>query len=184
MGAGLAKDWAPTERACARCEKGLLYTEDLYLVELVQPHAGTARAPDCLAVRQDDGDYLCEPRLFHVACWEEMLESLREELEDTPPCADRESAFRCMVCESGIRAWEEVASVSFGELHVSKRAPHHTHEPAFARGGSPDLLCLHCAWLVGEHWCHLWKAIEDACAECLHRRCDRQPRCVCRCHAK
>lgn len=184
MGAGLAKDWAPTDRECARCTKDLVYTEDIYLVELVQPSGGTSRLPECVAVRRDDGDYLCEPRLFHTACWEQMVETAREDAEDMPPVVDRQSTFRCVACESGIRSWEEAAAVSFGELHVSRRAPHHTHGPEFVRNGAPELVCLHCLWLVGEQWGHLWRALEEACAECLHARCERQSRCLCRCHTK
>jgi hypothetical protein len=183
MGLGLTEDFKPTGEECKQCGKELAFTEEIFFVEMVQPH-GTAKAMECVAVRADeeDGDYAYEPRVFHADCWTRMVETVHELVEEMPPVEDHESPFACHMCQSGIRSWEEVCAVCFGELHLSKRAPRGQYGPALVPTGRLDLLCLHCLYLLGENWLFLWDALEKECSHCLHRRCHRARSCSCACH--
>jgi hypothetical protein len=169
-----------TEEICPSCAEPIVFTEDVVLLEVVQP-----RRLDGQLVRfhilDEEGDFLYQPYFIQFSpCWEEIEEWLTEELENEPPMEDTFSEFQCRYCKSGIREWEWCGSITMGEVHVSPRSPTGAREEKFVPSGESDLICLYCLHVINEGNIELWDPEyggvterNGECGDCLQARCWR-----------
>ena len=176
-----------TEQVCPQCGENLVFTEDVIQLLVVQHHADHSAHP----VQDDeDGDFLYEPYFLHFSCWEEIQDSLLEEVEDVPPVEDVHGPFRCKFCGSGIRTWEHCGSLTCGEFHISKRNPHGQRGEDFIEAAPPDVFCLYCLFVINEGIMEFYDCEAGGvsqfgeCGDCLQARCWRLPAgtCPCTCH--
>lgn len=174
-----------TTQICSECGELLTFTEEIYLLQIMQPHLQEGRGALNPVLDDEDDDFVYEPHFLHFECWESVVEELRKTVEDKPPVADAQSPFACPVCESGIREWELVGVATIGELHVSKRAPTGQHGEDFQTIGPPDVFCLPCLHNINLEITEFWNeqlSQEGECELCLFGRCWRDDTCSCTCH--
>lgn len=185
MGTDLIEDETSllTTKECNNCSEVITFTEELFVLQIVQIHK-TAGGLLLHPATADDGDYLYAPLFFQFNCWEDVQEGLLEEIEDVPSMDDAISTAHCVCCKSGIRDWEKCGALSLGELHRSKRAPQGSHGEEFVSAGEPSIICLYCLFLVQESEGGLWDEIceNEECGDCLQLRCWRTAPCACDCH--
>lgn len=181
-----------TTQVCPNCGESIVFTEEVVLLQIVQPHIVDGQLL-LHPVLGEDGDFIFEPYYVQFSpCWEEIEEWLEEEIEDTPPIEDQCSSLRCRYCRSGIRQWEFCGSLTMGEFRISERAPNRgVVEEAFVPAGEPDIICLYCLYLINEGNLEFWDAEMGGisqggeCGDCLQARCFRWTpgQCDCPCHA-
>lgn len=175
-----------TTKGCPECGEDLVFTEEIYLLQIVQPHilpTGLVLHP----VLNEEGDFLHEPYFMHFMCWEKVEEDLRETVKDEPPVIESFAPLRCKYCESSICEWEVCGSLSMGEIHISKRAPEGVHGEELVEMAEPDLICLYCLLLINEGITEFWEegvSQNGECGDCIQGRCFRLPEgtCACPCH--
>lgn len=176
-----------TDQVCAECAEEVVFTEDVVLLQIVQPHIFGSNTL-LHEVKDGDGDFAYEPYFLHFQCWESVVEQLETEIENMPPVEDPDSCIRCRYCKSGIRQWELCGSLSVGELHVAKRAPNGVRGEDFVVAGEPDVICLYCLLLINEGVLTFWEHISQnyECGDCLLARCWRLlgDECPCPCHSE
>lgn len=167
-----------SKQECARCGDHIMYTDEVYLLSVVNAEftpEGTAYVP----VQSDEGDFLYQPRFFQFECWEEVIELLREALEEygVSPVEDMYSVLECSACGSGIRQEESLAIVTFGEVHCSSRSPNSNNAETFtSMDGEPAILCLSCLRYISSTICSMWEGEvqeDDECEQGTFWRCWR-----------
>lgn len=178
-----------TECICGSCGEHLNYTEEIFLVKVVQSQVVLENSSPKIQyydVLDDDGEPCFEPYMFDFACWEETDEDVSKLVEDHPPVLHEAGIIQCDYCGSDILAWEHVVLVSFGELACSRRSPRGTASPEFDDCDGDKHMCITCASEMNTHIIELWdENFNDflkslACAEGLYARCWRLGSCACR----
>lgn len=187
----VASPWIPhapeTPIDCTSCGKAFCESEEIFQVTLrfvVRTETGLTQCH----VLGEDGDCAYEPTFFHVGCWEEVVEGLREAVADTPSVEDEEAALLCTFCESGVREWEHFGRAYIGELRRSPRCPDGQKAYRFVRidSSAGSLICLPCMQRVHDEVLEIWDEVsqEGECSDCIHDRCWRQSECECDCHSE
>lgn len=177
-----------TDQICAQCCELTVFTEELVLIQIVQPHFLNGRLLLHPVLHDETGDFLYEPYFLHFACWENVEEELESDIEDIPPISDDLSPIQCKCCQSGIREWERCGAIQMGELHISKRAPNGTRGEDFVEAGNPDIICLYCLLVINQGILEFWEdgiSQDCECGDCLQARCWRLgpgTTCPCMCH--
>ena len=177
-----------TQQICAQCHEPPVFTEELVLLQIVQPRFFNGQLLLHPVLDDDTGDFQYEPYFLHFMCWEGIEEDLEEEISNTPPISDDHSPIQCRYCNSGIREWEKCGAVLMGELHVSKRAPNGERGEDFVGLGDPYLVCFYCLLIINDGILEFWEngvAQDHECGDCLQARCwrlDPGTTCPCPCH--
>lgn len=187
MGTELSQAFpAKTGHTCTDCEEAIVYTEEAFLIEVVQPQVigGQVFLHPIIDENDPDGDFLFQPYFFCFKDWEAHYEELREQTEDEPPVPDTLSVLECACCSSGIREWEYTGKFTLGEFHISRRSPNKVPEPKFQPNGKPDLLCLYCLSVINDNYIVMWDDLSQfgECIDCVRTRCWRHSPCGCGCH--
>jgi len=173
-----------TSQECGECGEGIAFTEEIVLLQVV--HANLHDGKVLLhPVLDDEGNFLYEPYFIQFPCWEDIQDVLLDDISDTPPVQDPLGPIKCQYCKSSIRPWERCGSVTFGELHISKRAPQQAHGEQLVELGDPYIVCIGCLNLINNNITEFWDegVHENAeCDDCIHGRCWRMPACPCTCH--
>lgn len=171
---------------CSDCGKELEYTEEVFLVQIIQPQRFDGKVFYHNVIDESDpqGDFMFDPWYFCFSCGENLLEGLKEDATDEPPVEDDASSHDCVCCGSGIRDWELAGTITVGELHISSRAPNGIRGPHFHSNGKPDLYCLYCMVIINTFHIELWSELSESgeCADCIQVRCWRYDECECACH--
>lgn len=169
-----------TEIQCASCQNGIHLTEEVFLVRLVQAQAAR-EGLEHYDVLDDYGNYQYEPHFFEFSCWEELQEELRDMHEDIPSVEDQLAIIECDICGSGVRAWEVVGIIQFGELHCSPRSP---NGPSinFQPMGRCQHMCIGCLYHMdkdGEYWNSELEPVpgQKVCINGIYERCWRKENC-------
>ncbi len=164
---------------CAGCEADIELTEEAILLQVIYPFVGASGLEAC-AIESVTGEHLYSPYFFHIDCWEEYQEELNE-LLTARPLTEEGSHMECSLCESTIRQWEVTGSLSFGELHYSRREPDSVPTICFDDCGVPQkLVCLSCLSRLNDEVLECWKNLSHCgeCAEGTHQRCWRYGGCA------
>lgn len=162
---------------CASCGENIFYTDEVFLISIVCPII-SVEGVIYEVLQADNGDFLYEPRIMNLECWEEVEEELRNKVEDIPPILDMRAVLECSVCESGIRERESVGLIQFGEIHCSQRNPNLSSTNTFETyDNDPDIICLSCIRFLNDEVNTLWNGDVqegDECREGTYLRCWRQ----------
>jgi hypothetical protein len=179
----------PAGIACADCEDDIYYEEECILLQVVQPQmvGGIVHFWPVMDETGVVSDFQFEPYHFCFHCWEDLLEKVKEEMQDVPPLEDELSVIECSCCGSGIREWERVGTWTIGEFLHSRRAPLHQWPqpgPRFNTVNKPEVLCTYCLVLMDECVISMWEDFPDphTCSDCVQMRCWRYQECGCTCH--
>jgi hypothetical protein len=173
-----------TGHICADCGTSLTFTEECVILQVVQPEVMNGRVAFYPIVDSQDGTFTFEPYYYCFECWESQYEALREETTDQKPIEDKESAFDCLCCASGIRPGEYTATFTFGEFRLSMRSPNGQPSAQFhPASGNPEMLCLYCLVILNTQ-IEMWDDISQSgeCSDCISVRCWRGSECECACH--
>jgi hypothetical protein len=165
-----------TDHACACCGDTILFSDESVVITVVVPTIGPDATLVFEPVLADDGDYFYEPRFLEFGCWENVVNEVCEELQDTPPIVDHESVTSCKICESGIRLGEIMGLATKGELLCSSRLPDGVETTTFdAQDPAPDVICIVCLQNLSANVIDLWESIEQGneCPEGTEIRCWR-----------
>lgn len=161
---------------CSKCADDVGYTDEVFLLTVVSPMV----APEGVlyqVLTSDDGDYLYEPQVFDIICWEEVEEDARNAAADVPPVLEPRAILDCSICESGIMQGETMALATFGEIHCSQRAPNRKSTNTFkVYSNEPRIVCLSCLRYIDEDVVTMWQGEVqqgDECREGTHQRCWR-----------
>lgn len=150
------KFWYKSERECDGCSETLTYTDEIFVLEVVE--AAVENSTLFLDVLHDEeGGDLFPPYLMHLECWEEALEVIKEVVEDQPPMECEEAILKCTQCESMIGQFEPFISAQFGEIHVSSRSPSGRNTGTVQRLGTRSPVCLLCIRHVIEDHFEEWE---------------------------
>lgn len=165
-----------TGEECARCGDHIGFTDEVFLMTVVSATvdiSGLVYMP----LASEDGDFLYEPRLFDLYCWEDVHENLQRAKEDVPPLLEPRSIIDCSVCESGIMQGESLALIAFGEIHCSNRCPNRKTTNTFASYDKEPLhICLSCLRYLHDNECSMWEGEvqqDDECVDGTYSRCWR-----------
>jgi hypothetical protein len=181
--------WSKTRScACFECGDPIVYTEEVFLLSVMRTRiTGNGLVYDNIVV-DDMSDLLYEPILFCVGCWETVSEELAEQMADAPPITDDYSIIDCVCCGSSIRTDEVLGVCTFGEVHLSRRAPNGIHEDVFENvDANPIAICLGCLNTINQAVTLLWGDDEDCpvliqqqdeCLEGIYARCWRAGCCA------
>jgi hypothetical protein len=177
-----------TDFICADCEEPLRYTDEVFLVQVVQMQRYQDRLLFHDIIDDQDPDGPCfrfEPYHFCFKCWEDTYNQVRDETEDEPPVIDGyDLAADCVCCGSSIRNGEFAGTFTLGEFHLSDRAPNGVRGQSFKPLGKSDIMCLYCLATMNENYITMWPDLSqyDECIDCIQTRCWRGSACDCRCH--
>lgn len=176
----------PTGHVCADCAEDIVYSTETVRLQVVEAQLVNGRMHTYPVIDEHDlhGDFLFEPFVFDITCWENLLEAVKEDLADVPPLLDPHSPFECSCCGSGIREWEYAGAFTIGEFRVSKRAPNGVYGPWLAEDTAPELICMACLSNINEDHIDMWEGLSQhgECTECIAVRCTREEACNCECH--
>jgi hypothetical protein len=164
-----------TEHECAVCAEKICFTDELVVITVVTMVAGE-QGVVYEPLRADDGDYMYEPRFLEFTCWEETVDEIGAQTDDTPPVEDDFAAVRCRTCSSGIRLGEVMGLATKGELLCSPRMPDGVQTTTWdAQDPQPDPICIGCLKLMSDELVDLWESVEqnDECEEGTTIRCWR-----------
>ena len=150
-----------TQHMCPCCQEYLVYTDEVYLVEVTEAAQDGGRIATQPMI-SDEGDYLYEPYIMHFQCWEEVLEQIREATQDQPPVECVDGILFCKCCGSTIGNFEPYVAAYIGEIRVSQRSPNLTKNDKIERYPDADPICLACIVHVFEEHFEDW---EDLFAE-------------------
>jgi hypothetical protein len=191
MVAALRKKWTdegwdlnPTEHGCAACGDPISFTEEVFLLKVVQAQLIDGCSIEYHDVFNDTGSFAYEPYFFEFMCWETIEEELNEHFEDFPPIADPGGLLECATCASDIPPWEIFGLITFGELHCAKRTPNGSPTTIFADMQGYKHICISCLHLLNEvnsFWTNPLQPIPglDTCEEGIYSRCWRSGNCPC-----
>ena len=146
---------------CAYCADELELLDEIYLLEIAHVAADQG-ALHFFTVQGANGDYQFMPHMFHLQCWEELVEDLKDLIEDEPPLPIAEVPIhQCAWCKSPMPNWATVALLHFGELRRSDRTPNGEREHFFCQVGESDkVICTHCIERVNEDLLEMWEGHE------------------------
>lgn len=191
MGPELTENEEDNDTICADCESPIGYTEEMFLVQIMQAKKVGGAVIFLPVIDENDveGGFLFDPWLYCFTCWEEHWDNLKNEAHDHPPVADpiaNLTAIECACCGSGIREWEYTGTFTLGELRRSTREPNNVPGPRFTPMNKPEVICLYCLRTFNDNYVEMWESISqfNECADCTHARCWRfqNPGCACGCH--
>jgi hypothetical protein len=184
-------EWAIPNMGCASCGETLHYTEEIFHISVcyaVNNGTETIIAPYICDEGEFEGDYYYEPLFFEFSCWEDVMEELREMVDDAPPVNHKDELLACDFCKCSICEFENFATAYIGEVHVSKRMPNGMPASIFETISKPYIICIGCLNLINDHSIDLWDeelSQTGECQECTHARCWRwEAGCSCPCHAE
>lgn len=168
---------------CALCGEVLALNEEVFLAEIVYA-TRTENRLNCFNVLDDDGDLEYEPLYFQWGCMEQLIDELKEFIEDRPPIPDEaHSILKCNHCHSGIRSMEKFCRIRCGELRAAARQPNNARiSVEFYDISSEEALCLSCLYHINTECSELWgRGVTQAgaCEEGIHARCWRWGACPC-----
>lgn len=133
-----------TGHVCDCCGEWLYYNDEVIVLEISEC-AKDPTGPKWQPIYGEDGDYQYAPYLMHLECWEEIIEEVKELLEEHEIGMEADHpVLPCWVCSSDIAAFEPYAAASFGELQVSQRCPSNKSVDRIQRMGHPKAVCLAC----------------------------------------
>jgi hypothetical protein len=150
-----------SSHSCAACQEHLIYTDEVFLLEVseaVQVDGQIVFSPQL----STEGDYLFEPLLLHLECWEEIVEQIREMREDDPPVECENGILFCRECESTIGPQEPFINATFGEIQVSNRCPNGVVGDRFTPMAKPMHVCMACMVFVIEDYLDNWEDLLEA----------------------
>lgn len=147
--------WFRTDHICPCCQEYLLYTDEIFLLEAVEA-AQDGGEIVCAPFLDAAGDYLFEPLIVHLECWEEICEQIREIKADELPVEIESGIIYCTQCDSTIGSFEPFVSATFGEIQVSQRRPSGSSANKVERIGRMDPVCMACMVLVIEDYLENW----------------------------
>lgn len=184
--------WSRTDVPCSACDEKLSFTEEVVLIQVIQPVLHEGGVVYHHPVVDEYGDYLYWPHVLHFSCWENIYNEVQEMVENAPPIEDHYSPWKCGCCGSGIRSNEYALSWALGEYHASRRQPQTgdarpRQNLRFEQACDPVLMCLYCANLLNDHSLRLWDegvTMNEECTDCQLLRCNRYAACGCRCHQR
>lgn len=156
-----SNQWYRTSHDCACCQEYLTYTDEIYLLEVVEAahHDGGIYVEPIVS---ETGDYAFDPLLLHIECWEEVKEQIRISREDEPPVECANGIFFCTSCESTIGAAEPFVSTTFGEIRISQRRPNGGSAEKVDKMGPSDPVCMACMVRVIEDFLDNWEDLLEA----------------------
>lgn len=134
---------------CAHCDEPIEPNDAVVLVVCCvgQHFQGEDQYYVCL---DDEGDYKYTPMFMHENCWMGVEDEVRTLESDVPPTRHDGEFTRCEICGSTILPWEEFASVTTGEMHISSCMPRNQAEPSFQPLQPPRPYCFGCMAHVDE----------------------------------
>jgi hypothetical protein len=175
----------PTEHPCAYCGDEIGFTDEVYLLKIVQAQLINGRI-EYYDVLDNEGSFAYEPYFFEFQCWEALVEELTELKHDEPPITDTQALLDCDACESDIRPWEIFGLAAFGELHTSQKTPDGRPTTVFEDLNSYQHLCISCLYCMNtdnQYYPIIHGGLPDEqhCENGIHSRCWRWPgMCSCR----
>jgi hypothetical protein len=176
----------PSGQVCADCGENIRYTEEAWLVQVVQLQKVGDQLQYTPVIDETDParDFLFSPYFFCFNCWENSYEDLKDELEDQPPNEDPHSIAECTCCGSSIRAGEYTGLFMVGEFHLSRRSPNGVSGGTFQPNAAPEALCFYCLYILNDNFIEMWDEVSQfgECADCIFVRCWRGASCSCGCH--
>ena len=134
--------WSSTSRGCDLCGETIPYMDEVFLIQVCTAQM-TEDGLECVPLVHDN-EFAFSPYLLHFSCWETIYSDMQELTQDVPPRDAKDPVLICTLCESLIGATEAFVSVTFAELHVSRRSPSGSHTDTVAPMGAPDPVCLEC----------------------------------------
>lgn len=156
--------WRQSGRECDCCGEGLPYTEEVFVLEVVEAASENGQIFHDI-LRDDDGDCLYTPYMMHLACWEEVLEYIDEAIADQPPAEAQDAILKCSRCESTIGNFEPFVASTFGEIGVSNRQPSGQPSATFQPMASVTPICLLCIAHVVEDHMDEWEELLESLPE-------------------
>lgn len=183
------EEGVPTELICMNCMEPLKTGVDVALLQLVEPwQSPTDGQVHYLVLRDDDDEPLLEPIFFEIDCYEELEETVREQVEEHRPIQEPHNCLECDFCGDSIRMGERCVAIDIGEIAFSPRVPETTtFVPA---EGDLWVACLSCAgkfvFEAGIKAAELEQALSQngECSDCTESKCWRHGRCICLCHRR
>jgi hypothetical protein len=150
--------WCETQHQCPCCQEMLVYTDEIFLLEVTQAaqDGGQILTEPLLGI---DGDYQFEPYMLHFQCWEEMQEQIQDMVRDQPPMECEDGILYCSCCKSTIGNFEPFVAVTFGEIQVSQRTPNGEPADKMLRLAPMDPVCLACIVNVFEENFDDWEEL-------------------------
>lgn len=173
----------PSGEFCASCGDMLALNEEIFLAEIVYATYTNGHI-NCFNVLDDDGDLEYEPLYFQWGCMEQLVDELKDFIENRPPIPDEaHSILKCNHCHSGIRSMEKFCRIRCGELRPSARQPDNNRIAVeFYDISTEEAICLSCLYHVNTECLELWGGgvtQNGACEEGIHARCWRWGSCPC-----
>jgi hypothetical protein len=176
----------PTDQVCADCGEAVRFTEEVWLLQVVELHVvgGHLQYTQIIDETDADRDFLFAPYFFDFHCWESLYDDLKEECEDHPPVEDSLSVAECTCCGSSVREGEYTGLFTVGEFHLSRRSPNGMTSGTFVPNGAPEVLCFYCLYVLNDNFMEMWDELSQfgECADCIFCRCWRGDSCPCGCH--
>ena len=160
--------------SCSKCGDALLHTDEVYLLQVVQPYVDEQL--EFAPIISTDDDFLYEPIFLDFMCWEKVEEEIREAVENVPPILDTYGILDCSLCESSIRQWEVMGLATYGELHCSQRTPEGSPTSTFKQMDNlPTVLCISCLKKMNADILEVWESVSHGgeCDEGTFFRCWR-----------
>lgn len=152
--------WYKSGRECDGCGDELSFTDEIFVLEVTEAAQEGGQFFFDL-VRGDDDEPAYAPYVMHLECWEEALSVMQEATADTPPVEAENPILTCSCCESQIGNFEPFVASTFGELHVSKRAPNGRPTPTVEQLGHMKPVCLLCIVHVIDDHFDEWEDLVD-----------------------
>lgn len=160
---------AKTGHECAGpgCGELIRYGDEIFVLEVVvltMDASGLIYSP----YLADTGDFLYEPLIIELECWEDMEEDICSAHQDTPAIESDEAVATCAACNSGICLGEVAGTASFGEIHLSRRTPNfNSGASTFTKmDTNPTLLCAACLNELSKDHVDLWADVVRQGNEC------------------
>jgi hypothetical protein len=187
MGADLAEvTMQPTGQVCADCGDDIRFTEEAWLLQVVQLQkvGGQLQYAPVIDETDPSRDFLYSPYFFCFRCWESQYDELKEELDNQPPNEDPLSVAECTCCGSSVREGEYTGLFIIGEFHTSRRSPNGVPSGTFAPNAAPEVLCFYCLYILNDNFIEMWEEVSQfgECEDCIFCRCWRGASCSCSCH--
>jgi len=168
------------------CGDEVCYADEIFLLRVMRTQINQdGLAYDDVAL-EDGSDLLYEPIMFCFGCWETILETLHEGIENSPPIEDHYGILECSCCSSSIRNDEILGVCTYGEMHLSKRAPSGVPDDVFeSTDPDPSAICIGCLNLINQEVTLLWgdegtpEVVQqfNECMEGIYARCWRSGCC-------
>lgn len=138
------------EQSCGSCGEELDASTDVVLFQIVRPHRQLVEETQQWVIHfakelADDGDFDSYPYFFHVDCWAETYELLKELVEGTEPYVIGDHICLCEFCNSHIAEGDLMGVAHEGQFKLSERQPNgHDAIDIILNPENPIYACLSC----------------------------------------